>query len=83
MKMNPQNPGGEDMSERRMKGCEKYMRKGKGEITPYPVPSPMKKEDLAGEGAIARSKGAHIQSTSHAHSSMSGATVTGSGKGLK
>jgi hypothetical protein len=32
MKMNVQNPGGEEVSHRRMKGNEKYMRKGKGSV---------------------------------------------------
>lgn len=32
MKMNRQNPGGECHSHPSMKGCEKYMARGKGDI---------------------------------------------------
>ena len=35
MKMNQQNPGGEIATRPTMKGCEKYMARGKGDLKTY------------------------------------------------
>lgn len=85
MKMNRQNPGGENPTPRTMKGCEKYMARGKGSIETGYAPGRMKKFDQGSEGALqgAAKAGSVYIPGGHALTSTSGATVTGSGKGLK
>ena len=85
MKMSRQNPGGEIHAKPTMKGCEKYMDKGKGDVFQSDYPSstnPMRKQTVAAPGLSGMSKAGHVRST-HAHTSMSGSTVTGTSKACK
>ena len=79
MKMNLQNPGGQMHSGPTMKGCEKHMMKGKGDLKPY-VSGGLRKADAGSFGALSGPKAA---GTGHAKTSFSGATVTGSSKACK
>ena len=79
MKMNPQNPGGEVHAKPTMKGLEKYMVKGQGSVLGGTLQT---KGALAAPGMSGMAKGAHVRST-HAKSSMSGTTVTGTSKACK
>ena len=79
MKMTTKNPGGEVHAKPTMKGCEKYMARGKGDLKPY-VAGGLRKADAGSFGALAGPKAA---GTGHAKTSFSGATVTGSSKACK
>lgn len=88
MKMNRQNPGGEIVTRHTMKGSEKYQARGKGDMTNagyQETPSPMKKTSMGGDGHLqGKSRGGHVRSTAHAHTSMQGTIgPVGTGKGLK
>ena len=73
MKMSRQNPGGEDKSERYMKGCEKFMDRGKGGVLGGSLQT---KKALSAPGLSGMGKGAHVRSTAHAKTSFSGNTVS-------
>jgi len=74
--MSRQNPGGEEHSNRTMKGCEKYQAQGKGDLTRKGyenTPSPMKHQTLTSPSKLeGASKGGHVRTYGHANTSMSG-----------
>lgn len=87
MKRDQQNPGGEEHSNRTMKGCEKYMARGQGDMTRKGyegTPPPMKNQALASPSKIAgmAAKG-HVRTYGHSLTSTTGATVTGKQVGAK